>query len=292
MIPKVNSYFSGMGLMDIGLMEAGLDVRQSVDLDPDAIASMRLNKHRFKHMIQHKDIKDMRVMPQIDCDIMSMTYPCTKYSTAADINGTRTGDDLYLHAFRHIALYQPEMYILENVPGMKKFPVVMEAMTRLPQYYVNVFCPIETTNWLPQKRDRLILIGTKKPFTITPPIPDAHRKTMKDIIEKDVDMDIAPYIYTRITGGNRDLPIIVDRESGIAPTCVAHYAKDQGTRLVKDKKFPYGVRPFTIREYARLQGCPDDIKFEGKKSDYRLIGNGVPVDMARWCGEQAMKYFN
>jgi DNA (cytosine-5)-methyltransferase 1 len=44
----------------------------------------------------------------------------------------------------------------------------------------------------------------------------------------------------------------------MALTCVAHYAKDLSTRLVKDKHFPLGVRPFTICEYARLQGFPDN----------------------------------
>ncbi len=292
MIPRANSYFSGMGLMDIGLMEAGVNVRQSLDLDIDAINSMKLNRHRFNHMILHRDIKDMKVLTQSDCDVMVMTYPCTKYSPIADIHGTRTGDELYLHAFRHIALKQPEMYVLENVPGMKKFPIVMEAMTRLPQYYVTVFCPVETTNWLPQKRDRLIMIASKKPFTIDHPVPDSRKITMKDIIEKDVEMIVPDYIINRITGGYRDKPIVVDAESGIAPTCVAHYMKDQGTRMVKDNRYPHGLRPFTVREYARLQGVPDDIKFENKKSDYKLIGNGVPVPMARWIGSQIIKYFN
>jgi len=291
MIPRANSYFSGMGLMDMGLMEAGVDVRQSVDLDKDAIDSMKLNKHRFNHQIVWKDIKEMKVLNQIDCDVMVMTYPCTKYSTAGDIHGTRTGDDLYLHAFRHIALKQPEMYVLENVPGMKKFPIVMEAMSKLPQYYVTVFCPVETTNWLPQKRDRLIMIASKKPFSVQHPVSE-RRVSMKDIVEKDVEMDIPDYIYNRINGDYRDMPIIVDNETGIAPTCVAHYQKDQGTRMVKDRRYPHGIRPFTIREYARLQGVPDDIKFSGKKSDYRLIGNGVPVPMARWVGTQIMRYFN
>ena len=75
----------------------------------------------------------------------------------------------FLHFFRHIAIEKPEMYIVENVPGMKKFKVVMEAMTKLPDYYVNVFCPVDASNWLPQKRKRLILIGTRKAFSISAP---------------------------------------------------------------------------------------------------------------------------
>ena len=164
--PTANSYFSGMGLMDIGLMEAGVNVQQSLDLDKDAIDNMMLNRHRFSHAIIHADITQMTVLDQPDSDIMVMTYPCTKYSAIADIHNSRTGDELYLHALRHIALKQPEMYVAENVPGMKKFKVVMETMTKLPQYYVHMFCPVQTDIWLPQKRNRLIIIGTKKPFLI------------------------------------------------------------------------------------------------------------------------------
>jgi DNA (cytosine-5)-methyltransferase 1 len=61
---------------------------------------------------------------------------------------------------------------------------------------------------------------------------------------------------------------------------------------VKDKNAKHGVRPFTIREYARLQGVPDDYIFPDKRSSYKIIGNGVPVPMARWVGMQAMRYFN
>ncbi len=89
-----------------------------------------------------------------------------------------------------------------------------------------------------------------------------------------------------------DLKIAPEQPSAIAPTCVAHYAKDLGTRLVKDAKSKYGLRPFSIREYARLQGFPDDFYFENKRSSYKLIGNAVPVHMGKWIGDEAIKYFN
>lgn len=212
----------------------------------------------------------------------------------ADLFGARTGDDLFLHFFRHIAIEQPEMYVVENVPGMKKFQVVMEAMTKLPGYYVNIFCPLDASNWLPQKRERLILIGTKKPFNISEPKKCLSILTIKDIIEKDAEIEVNDTVIARIKGQYRDKPIIVDPENinAIAPTCVAHYAKDMGTRLVKDKNYKYGLRPFTIREYARLMGVPEDYVFTEQRIAYRIIGNGVAVPMARWIGEQAMKYFN
>ncbi len=292
--PTANSYFSGAGGLDLGMITAGVNVVQSVDLDPEATSCMQANPQYFGHQILNKDIKEMTVLDQDSPDVMAFTYPCTKYSAIADIHGLRTGDELFLHAFRHVAIRRPPMYVLENVPGMKKFKVVMEAMTKLPDYYVNIFCPVETTNWLPQKRNRLILIGTRKPFHISHPEQAIIRPRIKDIIQDGVLVDVPKNVISRLKGKYRDKPIIVDPADcdALAPTCVAHYAKDQGTRVVKDASYKYGVRPFTIREYARLQGFPDDFGFEDKLSSFRLIGNAVPVAMGRWVGDQIMRYFN
>src|SRR5690606_35581962 len=127
-----------------------------------------LNRN-FDHQVIASDIKDITVLSQPKSDVIVGTYPGTKYSVIADIHGTRTGDDLFLHFFRHIAIERPEAYVVENVPGMKKFKVVMEAMTKLPDYYINIFCPVDALLWLPQKPERLILIGTRRKIYTTPP---------------------------------------------------------------------------------------------------------------------------
>jgi DNA (cytosine-5)-methyltransferase 1 len=289
--PTAKSYFSGIGGMDLGLQEAGIDVVQSLELDAGCVNTMRKN---FNHPIAHTDIKDITVNEQPQTDIIVGTYPCNKYSTIADIHKVRTGDDLFLHFFRHIALERPSMYIVENVPGMKKFPVVMEAMSRLPDYWVNIFCPLNATNWLPQNRKRLILIGTRKRFHIEAPKSGITRLRLRDLLDVNPEYHLPKYLIRRMKGKYRDRPIIVDPTdpSAIAPTCVAHYAKDLSTRLIKDPRSPIGVRPFTIREYARLQGFPDDFWLSNTLESYRQIGNAVPVDMARWIGSQAIRYFN
>ena len=292
--PTAKGYFSGCGGMEIGIMQAGINVIQSLDLDIEATNCMKANSHYFSHSVLTSDIRDKTVLEQPATDIIVGTYPCTKYSPIADIHGTRTGDDLFLHFFRHMAIEKPEMYIVENVPGMKKFKVVMEAMTKLPDYYVNVFCPVDASNWLPQRRKRLILIGSKKPYLINAPNQIKNRPRLKDLLEKNAKVEMPDYVIKRINGNYRDLPIIVDPElsNALAPTCVAHYSKDLSTRLIKDRNAKYGVRPFTVREYARLQGFPDDFHFENKRSSYKLIGNAVPVQMGKWVGTVAMKYFN
>lgn len=279
------SYFSGAGGMDLGLIEAGINITHSYEIDSICCETLRNN---FSHGVHQEDISKITVLDQEDADIYVGTFPCTKYSPIADIHGTRTGDDLFLHFFRHIALAKPEMYIVENVPGMKKFQVVMEALTRLPDYYVRVECPVNADMWLPQKRKRLIVFGTRKPFNSLE-YPDNIPIRLKDILESNPDINIPDYVYKRLNGAYRDKPIIT-MPDGIAPTCVAHYSKDVSTRLVNDGT---RIRPYTPKEYARLQGFPDSFKFAGRDRDiYKQVGNAVAVPMGRWIGEQALRYFS
>lgn len=287
MEPTAISYFSGAGGMDCGLAQAGIDIIQSYEIDKTACETLRLN---FSHEVMERDITKVTVLDQPKVDIMVGTFPCTHYSTVADIHGTRNGDDLFLHFFRHVALARPEMYIVENVPGMRKFQVVMEALTKLPDYYVRVECPVNANMWLPQERKRLILIGTRKPFTNLEYPAFSHPKRLRDIVERGAVVEMPEYIKARLSGKYRDRPIISDPDADdIAPCCVAHYSKDQSTRMVLDGGKP---RPYTEREYARLQGFPDWFRFAGSRFEaYKQIGNGVAVPMAEWIGRQAIRYF-
>jgi len=283
----INSYFSGAGLFDIGLMQSGLEIQQSFEIDATCCQLQR----QLGGQIVEQDITQKLVADELPCDVMLATYPCTKYSTAADLHGTRSGDELFLHFFRHVAIRKPEIYVIENVPGMKKFPVVMEAMTKLPDYYVSVFCPVQAEDFLPQRRKRLIIIGSKRSFIWQAPTSKGRVK-LADILESNPDIEIPESVTNRLAGKYRDQPIISDPESDdLAPTCVAHYHKDRSTRLVRDRNHPLGVRPYTVREYARLQGVPDWFKFDcSDNAAYKAIGNGVPVPFGRWVGNEIKRY--
>lgn len=286
----VNSYFSGAGLMDLGLLDAGLEIGKAYELDSDACKTYRYN---IGNHIKQSDLTEELVLEQEDCDVMVFTYPCNKYSAIADLFSQRTGDDLFLHSLRHIALKQPEMYVVENVVGMKAFPIVMECLTKLPDYYIQCFCPVKSCLWVPQRRDRLIIIASKKPFEIRPP-ENTRPISLAEILEDDPEVNWPKSIETRMNGGYRDKPIISDPSKGdIAPTAVAHYAKDKSTRLVVDKRFKMGVRPYSLREWARLQGLPDTFLFPvSSTAAFKQIGNGVTFQVARWVGTEIKRYFN
>ena len=284
-----NTYFSGAGLFDIGLSNAGIEIKNSYEIDKSCC---KVQNRNFSHNVIQSDISKKLVGIDTEADAMFFSYPCTKYSNIADIHGTRTGDELFLHAFRHMAIASPEIFVVENVPGMKAFPIVMEAMTKLPSYYVTTFCPINSNTWLPQNRKRLIIIGSKKPFNWREPKKGSVIK-LRDILEKNPRVSLPKAIKQRMNGVYRDLPIISDpNNNDIAPTCVAHYAKDKSTRLVTDKRFPMGVRPYSVREFARLQGVPDSFQFNCCDTDaYRMIGNGVSVPLGEWIGKEIKRYF-
>lgn len=276
--------------MDVGLLNAGIEIAQAFELDGDACKTYR---HNIGDHMKHCDITQELVIEQDSCDGMVFTYPCTKYSTIADIHDTRTGDELFLHALRHLAVARPEFYVIENVPGMRAFPIVMEAMTKLAGYHTQVFCPIKSENWLPQRRDRLIIIGTLRNFSIRPP-ENCKPVKLADILEREPDITTPKAVKARLNGEYRDLPIVSDpANDDIAPTCVAHYAKDKSTRLVKDRNHPLGARPYSVREFARLQGLPDSFEFPvSNTSAYRQIGNGVSVPVGEWVGREMKRYMN
>ena len=56
---------------------------------------------------------------------------------------------------------------------------------------------------------------------------------------------------------------------------------------------PEETRPFTVREYARIQTFPDTWQFAGPiTSQYRQIGNAVPVNFAEEIGYTLIKALN
>ncbi|MFV5772446.1 DNA cytosine methyltransferase, partial [Pediococcus acidilactici] len=56
---------------------------------------------------------------------------------------------------------------------------------------------------------------------------------------------------------------------------------------------PDETRPFTVREYARIQSFPDDWEFAGSTNNqYKQIGNAVPVNLAEAIGKAVVNYLN
>jgi len=289
----VGSLYSGAGGLDLGFERAGYRVRWANELDPHACKTYRTNFPRVELFEKSVEKLMKREVPKVD--VLVGGWPCKKYSTIADIHGTRTGDNLYLHFFRMAILMDVEVFVWENVPGIlnRDFSVVLETFKEIPDRFHTIFkalCPTEVG--CPQRRPRVFFIGVKKPFMFKRPRGRKLLRNVGELLDRDPKVDIPPYFYKRLRGVWRDKPIITSRK-GVAPTCVAHYSKDRSTRAVEDPNFPHGCRPYTVREYARLQGFPKSFRFP--VSDfyaYEQIGNAVNVDVSRAIAREVLRYFD
>jgi len=283
----VKSLFSGTGGLDYGFEQAGLRVVESYEFESNACATLAKSG---KSNVYKCDISKLLLENQLRTYIITATFPCTHFSTA----GLRDGDELYLEAHRIIRCLAPEAFVIENVPAMRKHAVVMEAFMEMPGYHVSQFILNAADCGAPQNRKRLIIIGSKKPFEWDfSPVPEDEKKYLIDILERDVDLPLSKGALKRLRGenpGQWPAHIYDPKEKAYGPTCVAHYTKDQGDQLTVD---PVNgrIRSFTVREYARLQGFPDDYPFaKGKVATLKQIGNAVSPYMAKIIGRELIRY--
>jgi DNA (cytosine-5)-methyltransferase 1 len=138
---------------------------------------------------------------------------------------------------------------------------------------------------VPQKRERVIIIGVRNNVAFEPKWPEPSKKilTLKDAIG-DLSIEYNPaiqHIGTKhkclVTGylGNRELdwneasPTITGRGGGSGGPVIHNH--------------PSLTRRLTVRECARIQTFPDTFRFSGSVSSmYRQLGNAVPCKFAEY----------
>ena len=284
----VKSLFSGAGGLDCGLTQAGLNVVESYEYDRhacDTLANVGASD------VYRCDITKLLLHGQLRTMVLTATFPCKYFSCA----GTRKYDDeLYLDAARFIRNLGPEIFVIENVVGMKKSEVTMEAFMKMPGYYVKDFVLNVADCGGPQNRKRLIIMGSKIPFEWDfTPVPPDKRTRLIDILEAGTTEPLTKGMLNRLNGahpGQWSAHIKDPMVDDYANTCLAHYAKDRGEQLVIDP-VNRSIRPYTTKEYGRLQGFPDDYPFSGgKAATLRQIGNAVSPYMARMIGKEIIRY--
>ncbi len=181
---------------------------------------------------------------------------------------------------------------------------------------------------VPQKRERVIIVGVKKEVwnesNFTWPTPKGKIYTVKDALKKgelfpnDVPesqgqsypeskrkvMELVPQ------GGYwRDLPLEIQKDymkksffMGGGKTGMARRMSWDEPSLTltcapaqkqTERCHPEETRPFTTREYARIQTFPDEWNFSGKQTSiYKQIGNAVPVNLGEAIGNSLVKHLN
>jgi DNA (cytosine-5)-methyltransferase 1 len=328
--------------MDIGLMQAGLDIRVSQDFDRHCIATMRTN---CRHSVVEGDIKalfahdpDGKFLMEhaglVPGDVFAVVGgpPCQSFSNAGkrlglqDVRGT-----LFEEFVKAIKAAMPRFFVMENVAAMgsRSMPGVLDMILGMFTEigYNTVHGVLDASDFgAPQKRKRLIVIGSRDGEAISLPEPthsqDGHvsgrlpkmtvRQAIGDMLGREGPrLKFAErtmrFISHVPSGGNwRDLPAAMQREalgnafhSGGGKTGFMRRLPwdGQSPTLVTTPvgrmsllAHPSEDRPLSISEYARIQGFPDDWAFQGPMgARYRQVGNAVAVPMARAIGRHLLR---
>ena len=158
--------FSGAGGMDLGFQRAGVDIIWANDVDKNACETYRAN---IGSHIVCGSILDIDYNSLPDCDLIFGGPPCQGFSVAGkmDINDPRSK---LIFAFQDIvATKRPLYFVMENVAALAKLEKFAEVRKRLFDRYADLgyntrFMVLDSSDYeTPQKRERMILIGTTNP---------------------------------------------------------------------------------------------------------------------------------
>ncbi|MCJ8278943.1 MAG: DNA cytosine methyltransferase [Rivularia sp. ALOHA_DT_140] len=251
----------------------------------------------------------------MSADVVTGGFPCQAFSYAGKGLGFEdTRGTLFYEFARCVKQVQPKLFLAENVRGLishqggrtlKTVLSVLETLGYNIQYRL-----LNAVNYdVPQKRERIIIIGTREDIRFQYPAPSPNIFTLKNAL-KDVPhsegMKYSPKraaILKLVPPGGcwRDSPEDIQKSymmksyyltggrTGIArriswdEPCLT--LTTSPSQKQTERCHPEETRPFTVREYARIQTFPDDWEFMGgMSSKYKQIGNSVPVIFAYHLG--------
>jgi DNA (cytosine-5)-methyltransferase 1 len=170
---------------------------------------------------------------------------------------------------------------------------------------------------VPQKRERVIIIGVLKKYGVKFKYPkksdyiftvgDALKNVPKSVGSKYSDKK--KELFRLIPQGGCWINLPKDKQKEYLGKSYTSGGGKRGIlrRLSLDKPsltilcspsqkqtercHPTKIRPLTIRESARIQTFPDDYVFFGSiSSQYKQIGNAVPVKLAYNLGHSIIRY--
>lgn len=324
--------FAGAGGLALGLEQAGLNCVVLNEIDK--YASQTLKNNRPKWNVIHDDVKNLDLKEYKEkVDVVTGGFPCQAFSYAGKRLGLKDARGTLFYEFaRTVNDVRPKICIGENVKGLfshEEGKTLEGMISILDEIGYKVLNPqiLKAIHYnVPQKRERLIIVGIRKDIIteFNYPKPYSQIYTLKDALKKGVlfSTDVPESIGSKYPekkkkvlelvppGGYwRDLPINIQKEymmksfylgggkTGMARriswnepclTLTCSPAQKQTERC-----HPEETRPFTVREYARIQTFPDDWEFAGTiSSQYKQIGNAVPVNLAKEIGYSIIDFLN
>lgn len=329
---SVLELFAGAGGLAAGIEKAGLKCVALNEIDKWACQTLRKNRPNWK--VLEGDVKEYDFSEYNNkVDVVTGGFPCQAFSYAGKKLGLDDARGTLFYEFaRVVQEVNPPICIGENVRGLlshEKGKTLEGMVSILDEIGYNVV-PVQVLKAIhykvPQKRERLILVGVRKDVDLKYEYPRPYKKIYNledalkkgDLFDSDVpESDGAKYpeykkqILDLVPpkGYWRDLPLDLQKEymggsfylgggkTGMARrigwdepslTLTCSPAQKQTERC-----HPDDTRPFTVREYARIQTFPDDWNFVGSiAQQYKQIGNAVPVNLGKELGYSIINFLN
>jgi DNA (cytosine-5)-methyltransferase 1 len=329
---NVLELFAGAGGLALGLEKAGLKCVALNEIDKWACQTLRENRPNWN--ILEGDVKSFDFTKYRNkVKIVTGGFPCQSFSYAGKRLGFQDARGTLFYEFaRVVKEVNPPICIGENVKGLlshDKGKTLKGMISILDEigYKVAPIKVLKAINYnVPQKRERLILVGIRKdidiefnypkPHNLIYTLSDAlkkgalynsdvpkskgseypqHKKDVLDLVPpkgywKDLPLDIQKNYMGKsfyLGGGKTGMARRIGwDEPSLTLTCSP--AQKQTERCHPDE-----TRPFTVREYARIQTFPDNWKFAGSISQqYKQIGNAVPCNLGKEVGYSIIKFLN
>ena len=303
---KVASLFCGCGGTDVGLLgdfeflgnhyaSNDFEIVYANDIDDNAC---NIFKENFGIEPDNRDIREVTSDEIPEFDILTGGFPCQSFSIIAQ-NPKRLGvkderGKLFFEMCRILREKQPKCFIAENVKGIltanKKsaFPLIIKEFEE--SGYDVSYSILNSANYgVPQKRERVIIVGFRKDLGIKFEFPDVIVSDeeaftpLSKVIENEVD---EKYFFSqRAVDGmmRKRASMNKGRAQDITKPCNtvgAHLAKvslnsTDPVLLVNER-----YRRFTPREVARIQSFPENFELVGSEAaQYRALGNAIPPVM-------------
>lgn len=229
-------------------------------------------------------------------DVLLAGFPCQPFSNIGKREGFghETQGTLFFDVLRILKYHMPQMFLLENVPGLltiqngETFKVILDSLESLG--YSVFFDVLDAQNFgLAQVRKRVVIVGFHPDLDIStfafPQGNSEKRVPVSSILEDNPQgYSISKHLQESYLFKKDDgKPQLVDQFSDIqVKTLVASYHKIQRLTGTFVKGGETGVRLLSELECKRLMGFPDDFIIPVSRTQmYRQMGNSVAVPMMR-----------
>ncbi len=303
---RVASLFCGCGGTDIGIL-GGFDylgkhyssnnteIVYANDIEQSACDLFEAN---FGLRPDNRDIRQVKSEELPEFDILTGGFPCQSFSIVAQ-NPKRLGikDEkgmLFFEMCRILRDRQPKCFIAENVKGImtankhEAFPLIIKEFED-SGYDVKYTVINAATFGVPQKRERVIIVGFRKDLHIDFQFPSVviDNEDGYVALKNCVDQDVPEKYYfseKAVAGMMRNREAMnKGRAQDVTKPCNtvgAHLAKvslnSTDPVLLVDGRY----RRFTPREVARIQSFPENYKLIlSDAAQYRALGNAIPPVM-------------